>query len=114
MNPGAMMAGIALGGSVGSGMAGMMNNMISGVATSTPQTINQTPPPIPSTKYSIAINGKTEGPYELQQLQAMALNNEITSTTYVWKPGMEKWMSIEDVQELTHVLSFMPPPPPAI
>lgn len=108
MNPAGMMTGMAIGGAMGGQMAGMMNQM--------GQSINQqqnTPPPPPQIQYSISVNGQTAGPFNLQQLQQMVLNGQLTPNTHVWKQGMTGWELAGNVFELSMLFGATPPPPPA-
>lgn len=103
-NPAAMMASMAVGSVVGQNIAGAMN-------TSMTAANNQTPPPIPVRKvlYNVVVDGKSEGPFDVDTLAQMAQAGQIGKETLVWKPGMDKWMRIIEVGELDGVLSSMPP-----
>lgn len=105
MNPAGMMTGMMMGGAMGQQMAGMMNNM----GQQMQQGMN-TPPPIPNVQYHIAVNGAQSGPFNLQQLAAMAASGQINMQTYVWKQGMPGWELAGNVAELQGI--FAPPPPP--
>lgn len=108
MNPAGMMTGMAIGGAMGGQMAGMMNQM--------GQSINQqqnTPPPPPQIQYSISVNGQTAGPFNMQQLQQMVLNGQLTPSTHVWKQGMTGWELAGNISELSNLFGTTPPPPPA-
>jgi membrane protease subunit (stomatin/prohibitin family) len=107
MNPAGMMTGMMMGGAMGNQMAGMMNNMGQNM-----QQQQNTPPPPPQVQYSVAINGQTMGPFNMQQLQQMVQNGQLTSTTHVWKQGMAGWEVAGGVNELSSLFGSMPPPPP--
>lgn len=108
-NPIGMMTGLAVGGVMGNQMAGMM-------ATAA-QPIQQ-PPPLPQLQYNVSVNGQSAGPFNLQQLQGMAANGQLTPASHVWKPGMANWETAGNVAELAPVfaaaLALMPPPPPPV
>mgnify|MGYP001094059697 CR=1 FL=1 len=107
MNPAGMMTGMAIGGAMGGQMAGMMNQM--------GQNMNQqqnTPPPPPQIQYSVSVNGQTAGPFDMQQLQQMVNNGQLTIHTHVWKQGMPGWETAGNVQELASLFSAATPPPP--
>jgi hypothetical protein len=57
-------------------------------------------------------DGKQNGPFNLQQLQAMAQNMQINKDTHVWKQGMANWEIAGNVQELSSLFGAVPPPPP--
>lgn len=105
MNPAGMMTGMMMGGAMGQQMAGMMNNM----GQQMQQGMN-TPPPIPNVQYHISVNGAQSGPFNMQQLAAMAASGQINMQTYVWKQGMPSWELAGNVAELQGI--FVPPPPP--
>jgi len=108
MDPGSMMASMAMGGAVGSGMAGMMGNMMQGMNQQ-----QNTPPPPPSGAYMVSVNGQQAGPCSLIQLKQFIAAGEFTKQTHVWKQGMENWQEAGNVQELAGLFtSSMPPPPP--
>lgn len=107
LDPGSMMVSMAMGGAVGSGMAGMMGDMMKGMGDE-----KSTPPPIPQLNYFIAIDGKQQGPYNRQKLLELVQQNTITRETYVWKNGMAEWELAGNIAELSSLFESVPPPPP--
>ena len=107
MDPGSMMASMAMGGAVGSGMAGAVGSMMQGMNEQ-----KQTPPPPPQVQYNISVNGQQSGLFGWQQLQQMVQSGQITKDTYVWKQGMANWELAGNVQELSSLFGAVPPPPP--
>ena len=107
MNPAGMMTGMMMGGAMGNQMAGMMNNMGQNM-----QQQQNTPPPPPTISYSVSVNGQTAGPFNLEQLQQMVQNGQLTENTHVWKQGMAAWEIAANVQELVNLFGAVPPPPP--
>ena len=107
MDPGTMMASMAMGGAVGSGMAGAVGGMMQGMNDQ-----KQTPPPPPQVQYSISVNGQQSGPFGWQQLQQMVQGGQLTKDTHVWKQGMVNWELAGNVQELNSLFGAVPPPPP--
>lgn len=107
MDPGSMMASMAMGGAVGSGMAGMMGNMMQGMNQQ-----QNTPPPPPSVSYMVAVGGQQSGPYTMEQLKQFVGTGEFTKQTHVWKQGMDNWQEAGNVQELTGLFTANTPPPP--
>ncbi len=106
MNPAGMMTGMMMGGAMGQQMAGMMNNMGQQM-----QKNMQAPPPMPQIQYMIAINGQQAGPYDIPQLQQMAIMGQFTPQTYVWKQGMPRWELAGNVPELASLFAATTPPP---
>jgi membrane protease subunit (stomatin/prohibitin family) len=113
-NPAGMMAGIAMGGVVGQQMAGMMGNMMQGMnQPNQPNQSSMAPPPPPQTMYSVAVNGQTTGPYNMQQLSQMAASGQFSAQSMVWKQGMAGWVAAGTIQELQSIfMAGSPPPPP--
>lgn len=110
-NPAAMMASMAVGGVVGQNIAGTMTNAMSGMNTAIPGAV---PPPIPVITYYVAINGQAAGPFDLVTLQQMAGSETISRASLVWKQGMERWETIETVEELSDVFTAIPPAIPHV
>lgn len=112
MNPAGMMTGMMMGGAMGQQMAGMMQNMGQQM-----QGAMNTPPPMPNVQYHVSVNGSQAGPFNMQQLQQLAQNGQLTPQTYVWKQGMANWEFASNVPELAGLFAppppgSMPPPPP--
>jgi len=53
-------------------------------------------------KYTIVIKGKPEGPYEFEQLKALAIKPE----TFVRKPGMDDYKEAHEFEELRELFGF--------
>lgn len=118
MNPAAMMTGMAMGGAIGQNLAGTMTGMMQGInnpQNATPSSA-PTPPPIPTVAYHVAVDGKAEGPYNLDQLKNLVLTGKLTAETLVWKQGMQGWEKAGDQQDLAAVFNegAVPPPIPGV
>jgi hypothetical protein len=125
-NPGAMVAGMAMGGAVGQGMAGMMGNVFNQMGQGMPQVPGQMPPPIPGAappvpgapppqpvlQFSLAVNGQTFGPYDMNALSQMAAQGQFNAQSMVWRQGMAGWQAAGTVPELAPLIVGAPPPPP--
>jgi hypothetical protein len=98
---------MAMGGAVGSGMAGAVGGMMQGMNEQ-----KQTPPPPPLVQYNISVNGVQSGPFGWEQLKQMVEAGQITKGTHVWKQGMAGWELASDVEELASLFGAVPPPPP--
>ena len=117
MNPAGMMMGMAMGGAMGGQMANMMNNGLGQAQqqAQAPQQQQMAPPPMPpQVQYTLNINGQNMGPYNMQQLQQMVQNGQLTAQTYVWKQGMANWEMAGNVQELAMLFGAVPPPMPPV
>lgn len=112
MNPAGMMTGMMMGGAMGSQMAGMMNQMGNAMNGQFANQMN-TPPPPPNVQYMLSVNGQQAGPFNMQQLQQLVQQGQLTPQTYVWKQGMQNWELAGNVAELaTLFMPATPPPPP--
>ncbi len=103
-NPAVMMTSIALGGVVGRNIADVMNTSLTGIQTQQPQTPPPVPPPIPVVQYFAVINGKQEGPYDLQAMISKIQSGQITKPTLVWCAGMQGWERAETRPEFAPYL----------
>lgn len=101
-NPGGI-AGAGAG--IGAGMA---------IGNAMGQAFNAPPPQSGGgARWSIAIDGKTFGPYTDEALKAMVASGQVPSTTNAWKPGASGWAPVSTYSELSAGGgSAMPPPPP--
>lgn len=75
------------------------------------------PPPAPQAnvpRWSLAIDGKTYGPYTDDALKAMVAGGQVLKSTQAWRPGASGWAALESYSELGlgGGSSDMPPPPP--
>ncbi len=111
MNPAGMMAGMMMGGAMGNQMAGMINTMGQTMNSAMNNSMN-TPPPMPQVEFMVSVNGQQSGPYNMQQLQQLAQNRQLTKETYVWKNGMAGWEFAGNVPELSALFNSNTPPPP--
>lgn len=107
-NPGGVAgAGVGLGAGVAIGNA--MGQAFGGGS-------NAAPPPPPmgnAARWSIAIDGKTYGPYTDDALRSMVSSGQVAPTTQAWRPGCAGWAAVTDFPELGGgASSMMPPPPP--
>ncbi len=127
INPGAMMANMAMGQAVGMGMANMLGSSFAGASTGLGAGVMPgampgmtaagmggvpVPPPVPgasSTMYNVAVNGASTGPFSTAQLAQMAQAGQFNAQSMVWCAGMAGWAAASTVAELAGL--FAPPPP---
>lgn len=121
INPAQFMTGMAVGGALGSQMAGMVNSMGSQMNQQWQQTAamqSATPPPVPGgqIKYHIAVNGQQAGPYDISQLAELVRSGQVNQQTLVWAEGMPAWTQAGQVPSLVALFkptdSSTPPPIP--
>jgi len=111
-NPGGLAgAGVGLGAGVAMGQA------MSGAFNAPPPPSGSAPPPPPGPaanvpRWSLAIDGKTYGPYTDDALKAMMQSGQVAASTQAWRPGAANWAPLETYAELGGGSSAAPPPPP--
>jgi membrane protease subunit (stomatin/prohibitin family) len=77
-------------------------------------TTHATPPPIPSNRWHIALNGEGTGPHSNTAIKAMIQESVITAETLVWSSGMAEWQPATDnvnFKILLQQASGQQPPP---
>lgn len=116
-NPGGLAgagAGLGAGMAIGQAMSGAMGGAMN--APPAPSSSAAPPPPpggaASSPRWSIAIDGKTYGPYTDDALKAMVSSGQVTPSTQAWRPGASGWAPLETYSELGLGGSMPPPPPP--
>jgi membrane protease subunit (stomatin/prohibitin family) len=110
-NPNGGLMGAGMGAGMGFGMMNQMGNAFQNQQFNG-NTGQNTPPPPPITQYFVAVNGAQTGPFNIQQLQAMAASGQFNKQSMVWKQGMTNWLAAETQPDLLSVFSAVPPPPP--
>ncbi len=120
-NPGGIAgAGVGLGAgmAMGQAMSGAFGGVGSTGANPPPPPGHAAPPPPPGgqanvPRWSLAIDGKTYGPYTDDGLKAMIQGGQVNATTHAWRPGAAGWAPLDTYSELgIGEGSAMPPPPP--
>jgi len=107
-------AGLGAGMAIGNAMTGAFNQGNQGAAPPPPPPPGgmPAPPSSNSPRWSLAIDGKTYGPYTDDALRTMVQNGQVAPNTQVWRPGAAGWAAVTDFPELGLGNSVMPPPPP--
>jgi membrane protease subunit (stomatin/prohibitin family) len=105
-------AGLGAGMAIGNAMGGAF-----GASQMQPQASPSpaAPPPPPgaaanAARWSIAVDGKTYGPYTDDALRTMVASGQVTTQTNAWRPGCAGWAPVSEFPELGG--PAMPPPPP--
>ncbi|MBQ3460966.1 MAG: SPFH domain-containing protein [Solobacterium sp.] len=73
-----------------------------------------TPPPLPISQYSVAVDGKQTGPFDMSALIQMFRDGALTKESLVWKEGMKNWEKAGSVKELSSIFEEDLSQPPAI
>ena len=109
-NPAGGIAGAGLGVGMGMAMAGPMlqGGLGSGGA---PAPAPAAPPPLPAS-WHVAINGQSQGPVGIPQLQQAIASGQVQRDTLVWKQGMTNWTAAGQIPELAGLFDAAPPPLP--
>ncbi len=108
-------AGMAIGQAMGSAFGG---GAVPHVAPPPPTGAGAPPPPAAQAnvpRWSLAIDGKTYGPYTDDALKAMVQGGQVLASTQAWRPGASGWAPLDSYSELglgAGSGSSMPPPPP--
>lgn len=66
------------------------------------------PQPLPQVFYVI-INGNSVGPLSETEIIKLISSKQITKDTYVWKPGMSEWQTVENTPEVLKLVLLAPP-----
>ncbi len=108
---GGMSAGLGMGMGMGMAMADKL-----GRSFSAPPKGKGTTPPLPaeSVSYYLVIESKRAGPYDAHELHDQAASGVLTKSTLVWREGMRKWRTANELQELGPIWSSLPPPLPEL
>ncbi len=111
-------AGAGMGMGMGFAMANQMGQAFTGGQQPQQQPqANQpqasAPPPIPpALTFFVVVNGQQAGPYDLNALKQMAMQNQINRDVLVWREGMANWQAAGQVSELSSLFGSVPPPIP--
>ena len=114
-NPGGLAgAGVGVGAGVAMGqMMGQAFNAAGGAAATAPGPGPGAPPPPPSAaRWSLAVEGKTYGPYTDDALRAMLASGQVLPSTLAWSPGAPGWQPISSYPGFATGAGAAPPPPP--
>ncbi len=130
-NPGGV-AGAGAGLGAGLAMASVMGGAFAGIGQQAPQAAPAppamapppppgagAPPPPPAAggpRWSLAIDGKTYGPYTDDAVRSMIASGQVAPSTSAWRPGSSGWAPIQSYSEFEATnpgLAPPPPPPPA-
>ncbi|VXC56656.1 DUF4339 domain-containing protein [Massilia sp. 9I] len=58
----------------------------------------------------IVYEGKPAGPFQEAQLIQLIAGGKLTKASYVWKPGMAQWATVENSPEVLRLIVLAPPP----
>jgi membrane protease subunit (stomatin/prohibitin family) len=70
------------------------------------------PPPLPIAEWYVGVDGRQQGPFDLNGLSSQVASGGLTRDTLVWKNGMAAWTAAGQVPELSGAFASVPPPLP--
>jgi membrane protease subunit (stomatin/prohibitin family) len=114
-NPGGIAgagAGLGAGLAIGSAMGQAFGNAAGGAAPPAAPSSSAPPPPPGAgggAVWSVAIDGKTYGPFTDDALRGMLQSGQIAPTAHAWRPGASGWVKLSELTEFQ-----APPPPPPV
>ena len=98
---------------------GMSVAIATQMANSMNQCISQTAVPgvtgalnIPEQVYYAVIEEKQAGPFSVTEISRLIAEKKIVKETYIWKPGMTKWDTAENLPDIMRLVALTPPPVP--
>lgn len=68
-------------------------------------------PQMPQVQYFVAVNGQQAGPFDMGQMQQLALQGQINAQTHVWCEGLANWTMAGQVPSLASLFGKQVPPP---
>jgi membrane protease subunit (stomatin/prohibitin family) len=101
--------GAAEGMGLGMGFA-MANRMVGGAGMAAPA--SAPPPPPPGVQWHVAVDGQTQGPFNIEQMAQGISSGQVSDTSQVWCTGMAGWSAAGQVSQLAGHFNASPPPPP--
>ncbi len=102
--------GAAEGMGMGMGFA-MANQMARGMGQASGGGMTSAPP-LPPMLWHVAVNGESQGPFDMQQLAHQVRTGQVNAATQVWTPALGNWMQAGHVQQLSFLFAQTPPPVP--
>ncbi|MBR2571746.1 MAG: SPFH domain-containing protein, partial [Clostridia bacterium] len=103
-NPAAIAAEIAIGSTVGRGVADTINNIMKGEE---PGSSDSFPPPIPQIEYFIEKEGKPSGPFSLSEIREQIISGAISKHSLAWKKGMNNWAPLADMHDFDSLFTSL-------
>ncbi len=108
-------AGQAMGMGMGAGLGMQIGGRVAGPwGAPAPAPAVAAPPPPPPVEHvwHIADGADVTGPFSKAAMGRKVTDGTLTRDSMVWTQGQDGWLRAEDVTELAHLFTVMPPPPP--
>jgi membrane protease subunit (stomatin/prohibitin family) len=96
---------------MGMGMGFAMANRMAQMGAAPIAPAGVAPPPLPGgATWHAAINGQSQGPYTLPQIQNAIQTGQVDRATLVWCAGMNNWLPAGEVPQTASLFAAAPPP----
>jgi len=106
------MAGAGMGAGIGMALGNAMGNAMNTGGVGHAPAAAAAPPPLPTAKWHVGLNGQTSGPHDAAALSGLVSSGQMSGDTLVWCDGMSGWTKASDVGELGSLFPSAPPPLP--
>lgn len=67
-------------------------------------------PQSPSNMYYVIMDGQQSGPYSDGELSRLIGQKKVTKDTYIWRPGMQEWLTAENLPDVLKLVALQPVP----
>ncbi len=64
---------------------------------------------VPQSIYYVIIEGQQTGPFSESEMGRLVADKKVTSSSYVWKPGMPTWQTADKVPDVLRIVALAPP-----
>lgn len=102
--------GAAVGIGAGFGLGKQIGAMVNDNVAIAPSVV----PSLPSVKFHVGINGRVQGPFELEALREGCRTGQFDASTLVWRKGMTDWKPMGYIPEFSDLFEDCPPPLPTM
>lgn len=96
-----------LGMAVAQQMSASMNHALQATQFPGPRNV---PAGIYANHYHVMLDGKPAGPFTELELARLIAQGKLGKQSYVWRPGMAKWDTADNVADVLRLVALAPPP----
>jgi hypothetical protein len=96
-----------LGVAVARQMTASMNQAIENTQFPGPRNV---PPAAAPKNYHAMLEGRAAGPFTENELSRLITEGKVSKSTYIWRPGMPRWETAENLAEVLRLVALAPPP----
>lgn len=105
--------GVGVGGAFGAQM-GQMAGVMNAQPPQSPTNAVPPPPTVTNVLFHVIINNQQQGPLNINDIQTLVKNGQLTRETLIWRPGLPEWIKASDSDDLKNIFGDVPPPPPTL